>query len=1415
MKNMTLPKALTCVALLLVCQAHAGITDIANVPLFTSSGSSVKSNIMFVLDDSGSMDWDYLPDDSPQSDSGKYGYLASQCNGVAYNPAISYKAPIKADGTFFNAASFSAAKSDGFNSGSSAVNLGGKYYYRYKGTQTAMSYQYTTSGLVTSSTFYKECNSSVGSSPGNGVFDKITLQSSSAESQNYANWYSFYSTRMQMMKSATGLAFSTIDSRYRVGFKSIDNKLASGTTFLDIKDFDATQKALFYSKLYSAKATGYTPLRGALATAGQYFANKAPGQSYDPVQYSCQKNFTILSTDGYWNTNSESSTYGPFQLNNTTRVGQQDGGGTPRPLLDGGTTRTTTTSQWNSTAVTKQVVTTTTTKTDTSSTPVFTGSPVKIWSKTSYTLGPLAVIWKNTDISRCSSGTSGTCIITVKTEKDHGFSDGMSVTIAGVDPSDYNGTFTITRKDKNEFTYSLPNRPADKADSDKFGTSSTGGTCPAGKGQLSAQAQTRTEYSGSTVTTTATTTTLGTTATTKTTTAVTPKTQVVIYDNGILVSDVTTSGTTTTTSPSTSSLVWGTPAATTSTTTTSGSQYTNWVNSGTPVTSCATSMPSSPETSTSTSGSTVVVPGTVISDSTSSNGTPSTITTGPVLSTSTPTSSTNTTSTGGSTDSLADVSMYYYSTDLRTSALGNCTGSLGTDVCANNVAGGSSDIASWQHMTTYTLGLGNSGLLRYDPLYLTQTSGDYFDIKQGTKNWPIPDGEAANIDDLWHAAVDGRGKYFSAKEPTSLATGLSDALDAIRTITGTAAAAATSSLQPVQGDNDIYVGQFTSNTWSGDVSSYKIDPSTGVIAPIATWSAQALLDNLTYTDRKIYYAVSAGNLKLFNDSNLSSDSLQSYFSNFCSKTGASGSSAPTQCSTLSTSDQTIANTSANLVNYLRGAKTYAVYRSRDHVLGDVVNASPLFVGKPSFKYVENGYATFAANASGRTAMVYVAANDGMLHVFDRVTGAERWAYVPKPVLPNLYKLADTGYSSSHFPMLDGSPVMGDIYVSGAWKTILLGGMNAGGRSYYALDVTDPTAPKMLWEFSDANLGLTFGNPIITKKSDGTWVVVFASGYNNVSPGDGNGHLFVVNANTGAKILDIPTYSSGTTAVGSTAAPSGLAKINAYISSDQSNVAELIYGGDLLGNVWRFDINSMVAPYLSSMLLAQLKVGSTPQPITTKPALAEISYSGTKVKTIYIGTGKYLGTSDLADTSTQTIYALKDTRSSTGLGNVRSATDPAGNAMMVAQTATNTTSASLGNIVQVTASSVNWNTKSGWYVDLPGAGERVNIAPHLVLSTLFVGTNTPKTDACTVGGTSMLYQLDINNGGAAGGSSKAAATSLGNVLVMGMTTVLTGEGSGAGKVTTIVTRSDGTLGRETGDRPTVRGVLKRTSWRVLK
>jgi type IV pilus assembly protein PilY1 len=399
-------------------------------------------------------------------------------------------------------------------------------------------------------------------------------------------------------------------------------------------------------------------------------------------------------------------------------------------------------------------------------------------------------------------------------------------------------------------------------------------------------------------------------------------------------------------------------------------------------------------------------------------------------------------------------------------------------------------------------------------------------------------------------------------------------------------------------------------------------------------------------------------LRDFTYANLTLDSYNGLFDSFCTKTGASGASTPEQCPTIG-GNLAAANTGSNLVSFLRGTQTLTYYRQRDHILGDVINASPLYVGKPAFKYTENGYQAWATSKAGRTAVVLAAANDGMLHAFDRGTGDELWAYIPTAVMKNMYKLADTAYGANHTYFVDGSPQVADIYVNDGsgfnWKTIVVGGLNAGGRSYYALDVTDPSAPKLLWEFTNADLGYSYGNPIITKRADGTsWVVVFTSGYNNVSPGDGNGHLFVVDANKGTLISQIKTYTSGTTPAGDTSTPSGLARINSWVDSEVVNQAKRFYGGDLLGNVWRFDVDSLVAPFGKALLMGQLtSPDGTPQPITVKPAVAEVNYNGNKYPVVYLATGRYLGTTDLSNTKTQSVTAIKDPMIDLSYGVIRS------------------------------------------------------------------------------------------------------------------------------------------------------------------
>lgn len=1490
--------------------ANAAVTDISNAPLFTSSLTVVKPNLMFILDDSGSMKSDFLPDQSNFSAT-KYGKKTAQCNGVAYNPNVNYTLPVDTLGTPVAPASLSFITPDpatqtsshralssiaamptvtsgtftytvttgsrrsgwysagdtvtiyqtstqyfvgtvvswNSTSGAIVINMAGgtiagsgamgsptigdgqpnvAIYYNYTGTQPKLSYTYTSAGVITTTTFYRECNSVIGVAPGSAVFTPVTVTSASAEAQNYANWFQYYRSRITMMKSSISLAFKSLDSRYRVGYSTISETNAAETTpasdFLHIRDFDATQKAAFYKAFNAAVPSSFTPLRGALSKAGQYFATKAPSQTIDPIQYSCQRNFTILSTDGNWNTPDESTTapkYGPYKLNNNTNVGQQDGSPTLPPMLDGGNVTITTTETWTSTSVTS---TTTVTPQSTLTSRVSgttTVTPLRGFSKSTYSL-PVKV-----GVSSMGSRPSSTSpfYVTVTTSAPHNFQTGDTITITYTgsgSATGYAGTASIVRISATQFKY--PSTSGSRPGSGPPGSASnykaapaSAVSCAVGSGQAIQQQQTQDELTVSMSTLTSSTTTNSTLTSTVTRTQKTPLTRTVVQANGVVVSDNTVSGSLVATSTTTSSIS-ASPSVTATNLVTAAAPntFTAWVNSGSPtvISGCTTTQPpdSAPVAAAISTSANQTTSGPTTTGPTASSGTPAATTAGPTVSETAHVSNSSSSSTGGVSDSLADVAAYYYNTDLRDAGLANCTGALGTDICNNNVSPQSGDAAhsfgdsaKWQHMTTFTLGLGISGLLNYSPNYLTQVSGDFFEITNGNKNWPTPGPTKGpeNVDDLWHAAVNGRGQYFSAGDPNSLSTSLSTALSSIQKITGAAAAASTSSLQPVEGDNDIYVAQFTSVEWTGDLLAFKI-LANATITGTATWSAQAQLGLQTPASRTIYYP-SGTALKTFTYANLATDALNGLFDNFCSKTAASGGASPSQCSGLSTANLGLANTGANLVSYLRGDQTLAYYRTRAKVLGDIINASPLFIGKPNFKYLDASYTAFAADKAGRTAVVLAAANDGMLHAFDRATGSEQWAFIPSFVMPKMYKLADDSYKDNHSYFVDGSPQMGDIFVGGAWKTIVVGGLGAGGRGFYALDVTNPVAPQLLWEYSNDELGLTFGNPIITKRADGTWVVVFASGYNNVSPGTGNGHLFVLNANTGTLLKDVPTFTSGTTPAGTAAQPSGLAKLNAWVDSETNNLARRFYGGDLLGNLWRFDIDDLVAPNEKALLLASMTLtDGTPQPITVKPSLAEIDYNSAKYPVVYVATGQYLGATDLPNTTQQSIYAVKDPLLDATLGNLRT------NPLMVTQTMT------IGTDAQrtITSNPVDWSTKAGWKVDLPGPGERVNVNPQLVLNTLTLGSNVPSIDACTSGGSSFLYKFDITTGSTAAGETNVG-TFLGNVLVEGLTTVQLGSSeSSPGSIVTIITRSDATLETSSSSPSSSSGALRRTSWREL-
>ena len=792
----------------------------------------------------------------------------------------------------------------------------------------------------------------------------------------------------------------------------------------------------------------------------------------------------------------------------------------------------------------------------------------------------------------------------------------------------------------------------------------------------------------------------------------------------------------------------------------------------------------------------------------------------------------NRTQTAGS---LADVALYWYNGGSNTDSV-----SLRPDLENMDKEGlvkGPPGDNQRLHMNTYTLGLGVDGLMNYEENYDTApiAGGDFSNVVNrvqtgcpwnGNGAYVWPDAETqktagsdtiqSRVDDLWHTAINGRGKYFSAADPSEVITGLRTALSFIDSQVGAASSAATSTPNITLQDNDIFSNTFTTVQWSGELTKKKINVVTGEVSKDTTWTTSNTLGlrvSASADDRQIKMLdVATKTLKDFTYANLpAADKL--WFSNQCS--------IMEQCTNMADANRAIVNDGAVIVNWLRGQQQHAndtllrAYgKAKDSpvplILGDIASAKPAYVRVPTKNYAIAGYSEFViANTTtstfaGRKAAVYVAANDGMLHAFDATTGAENWAYVPRITMKKLPFQASTAYRTTHQFTTDGSPEVADVQLTVnnglVWRTVLVAGLNGGGRGYYAIDVTDPANPQAMWETcADAaickgvnnvpDLGLTFGNPQmgtwVNSAGNTQWVVFVTSGYNNVpntdgvAGGTGKGYLLILDINTGAVLAKVSTGSGDTTT------PSGLARITG-ISLDPATDPKItyIYGGDILGQMWRFDLTGQGTPP------APVKMGDagTSQPITVRPdvTMCKVDVQGAngvvspenKIVVAY-GTGRLLDTIDMSDKAMQSIYVMRDTNVNfTGIWR---------GANMTARPVAKTTS-NAGDVYKVSGTAVDLSTQIGWYSDLSAnERERVTVDPKIVTGSLNVVTNIPDpSGTCTVGGKSNIYQFDVCKGTGdmnqvVGGTLSSSSAAVGFIVVA--------LPSGAKKI--IATLADGT------------------------
>ncbi|RMJ01856.1 Neisseria PilC protein [Marinobacter litoralis] len=716
---------------------------------------------------------------------------------------------------------------------------------------------------------------------------------------------------------------------------------------------------------------------------------------------------------------------------------------------------------------------------------------------------------------------------------------------------------------------------------------------------------------------------------------------------------------------------------------------------------------------------------------------------------------------GGAADgdeaTLADVANYYWKTDLRDGS---------SDGQRNQVPPTPTDPATWQHMTTFTVGLGLS------VSGLGATPSELFDWARngassavsGWKGWPTPgrnsgQGKIENVSDMLHAAINGHGGFFSARDPKQFADGLKQALADIAAAPGAGGAPSFSGGETLTSSTRQYSASYMTGAWSGELKSVGYDKTADTFS-VAPWSASAQLP--VAADRNIWTIDSSGNALEFKASVLG---------NYLEVLGDN----------LYPSDPKGASWGEHIVKYLRGDQSYEdsvvspltnVLRKRGTLLGDIVNSTPVVIGDPKadlYKHVidetyfdglsgGNDYEKFATDNAGRTPIAYVAANDGMLHAFNADTGKEVFAYIPGAVLggtgdASLARLANPEYGVfnpvngtqpvPHQFYNDGKLTTQNVYLDGSWKTILVGTTGRGtSRTVYALDITnpadlaDPQKAKnaILWERSagdgksnDEWIGMALGRPTISlieqstqgKKGTGKWVAHLGNGPNSEN---GRAALLQFDLKTG----DLSVYPAGTIT------PNGLSAPYVIQKDDTDGVSEYAFAGDLQGNVWRFELSPNGGAVSQPIYVAKDSDGNR-QPITADMYATQNPDTG--AIWVFFGTGRFLTKSDIRNSSpkVQTWYGLRALTGPSGLAEAKQTHSRSNLQERKIIAEKNTT----GGVYRVTSdgefSDLTSDGDVGWYMDLVSPvngkeGERVVYQTQLIAGRLIVNTLIPKSSS---------------------------------------------------------------------------------------
>lgn len=748
-------------------------------------------------------------------------------------------------------------------------------------------------------------------------------------------------------------------------------------------------------------------------------------------------------------------------------------------------------------------------------------------------------------------------------------------------------------------------------------------------------------------------------------------------------------------------------------------------------------------------------------------------------------------------DTLADLAFHYWATDLLSGTPNNIQPRIlaPNENSTEEFWDPRNNPATWQHMVNYMVGLGlsnslsNSTAPTWDASHPSPTFSNLVELKNLRKNgkqWPaVANDNNNNVYDLWHAAINSRGEFFSADSPDSLVAAFEKILLTIGSGSTVGASPAINSGQGEDGTGYAFQSSYSADEgWTGNLKASKTSTNAnGQITTVELWDAATKLKTKGAGARSIKIAGSSVNgLKDFTWSNLTA----------------------AQQSMLNRDPDLGDNTDSYgelRLAFLRGDRTKegSLFRERKGILGDMIGSKPATVRGARYltghanriEGASSDYGQFYLDQKNLTPMVYVGANDGMLHAFNAETGNEEFAFIPSAVFKNLHKLTARGYgAANHQFYVDGSPVIADVFINNAWRTVLVGTLGAGGKGIFALDITDvgkPNgSPKLLWEFSEADLanhnaklGYSFSQPTIARLHNGKWAAVTGNGYSAEGSTNGKAALLIIDMATGNLTSSLEV--SGESGIANGLSTPKLQDVNG------DGIADFAYAGDLQGNIWRFDLAPdngnaanpfmrKVEPRQGEEVEFQVSFGGTPlfsaktangkrQPITAAPSI--VRHPSHEGYLIVFGTGKYFAEGDKngAIDITNTLYGIWDPTTkvtrSTGKGGFPFSNltrnhlqkQTMQSALHAVENGKPARTLSNNQVLWAEKTNNGWTTtknneslKAGWYFDL--ALDREMILENMLQfgRTLYFQSLVPNLDPCSSGVDNWSYAIDPTTGG---------------------------------------------------------------------